>query len=179
MYKSWSITFLSSLTGCSGVSGRSLQPGRMHSGGLKSTQSFSEARLFPTLSLSGAKNKEKRLKIYWQKCSEKTWCEDVMREHHHCRLGCKKKWGKIVNCSSLHCMHLQGRGSSEDHVHVWGEDEHHALSRTLQQDRKDACKVLISILHMAIRWLTRRRTYHECIMIPTLLSKSMILYPIQ
>lgn len=31
------LTFLSSLRGCSGVSGRSLEPGKMYSGGLKST----------------------------------------------------------------------------------------------------------------------------------------------
>lgn len=46
------LTFLSSLTGCSGKSGRSLEPGKTYSAGLTSTWANSEACQPPSLTIS-------------------------------------------------------------------------------------------------------------------------------
>lgn len=109
------LTFLSSLKGCSGVSGWSLELGKTYSGGLRSTDSFTEARWPPSLKIS--ENGKVRLEGWLTHIIDKIWCEEIKKKLHLCLFGCKS-WDTTENCRWLHCTHLQGRGSSEDPVDV-------------------------------------------------------------
>lgn len=90
---SFSVTLRSSLTGCRGISGRSLHPGRMYSGGRKSPGSFMAARLFPTLSTSVVGENR------GEEVGDAQGGGGVKGEQlYPCLLGCKRR-DRIASCS--------------------------------------------------------------------------------